>query len=326
MSDIVSDRNLHDQLSRWVAAGLIGPEQAARIEAAEAARLDRAPAAAAAPALAGRAPLVVEALGYLGGALAIIAGFITVGQLWPDIPTGAQLAFAATAAVLLAVAGAVVRAGGDPAFGRLRSVLWAMSTACLAAFVGVLAAQVLDIAGVSIAVLTAAVTTAYAAALWWFAPVPLQQLILFAGAAVTVGTGIARLDSDLITWGPGLGVWTLSGLWAVAVHHGYLRPPTAAYLAAAVGLLIGAQLTMEVAAGHVLALATVAALLAAGVALRAVWLLGIGALGVLLVVPTAAVRYLPESVGAPLSILAVGLILLGVALWLARWPRSRRAS
>jgi hypothetical protein len=57
-----------------------------------------------------RAPLIVEALGYLGGILAVIAGFVAVGQLWPDIPTGAQLAFAAAGAVLLAAAGAVVHA------------------------------------------------------------------------------------------------------------------------------------------------------------------------------------------------------------------------
>jgi hypothetical protein len=31
-------------------------------------------------------PLVAEALGYLGGALAVVAGFVAVRQVWPDIP------------------------------------------------------------------------------------------------------------------------------------------------------------------------------------------------------------------------------------------------
>jgi uncharacterized membrane protein YidH (DUF202 family) len=82
---------------------------------------------------------------------------------------------------------------------------------------------------------------------------------------------------------------------------------------------------MEVAAGHVLALLTVAALLAAGVALRRVWLLGLGAYGIVQVVPQTAVRYLPESVGAPLALFAIGLVLLGVALWLARSHRTPRS-
>jgi hypothetical protein len=200
-----------------------------------------------------------------------------------------------------------------------------MSTACLAAFVGLFAAQVWHFGGVSTALLTGALTTAYATALWVYAPAPLQHLALFIGAAVTVGAGVARLDPDLGTWGPGFGVWTLSALWAVAVYHGYVGPRSAGYPAAAVGLLVGAQLTMEVAAGHALAVATVAALFAAGVLLRKVWLLAIGALGVLQVVPLTAVRYLPESVGAPLALFLVGLILLGVALWLARWSRMRRS-
>jgi hypothetical protein len=320
--------DLHEQLMRWVAQGLIDPAQASRIEAAE---RSSGPPAVPVPvgrrSLSGRAPLVVEALGYLGGALAVIAGFIAVNQLWPDIPVAAQLAFAATAAAVLGVAGAATRTGGDPAFGRLRSVLWLMSTGCLAAFVTVLADQVWGVSSLGTVVLAAAVTAGYAAVLWWRSPSPLQHLAMFAAVAVAVGSGIALLGPDLRMWGPGLGVWMLSVLWAFAVHRGFLRPRTAGYVAAAVGLLVGAQLTMEVAAGHVLALGTVAALLAAGVALRSVWLLAVGAIGVMVVVPETAVRYLPRSVGAPLALLAVGLALLGVALGLARswrkpWSRS----
>jgi hypothetical protein len=81
------------------------------------------------------------------GALVISAGFIAVGQFWRNIPTGAQLAFAATAAVILAVVGAVMPTGGDPAFGRLRTVLWTMSTASLTALMGLLAAQVWHLGG-----------------------------------------------------------------------------------------------------------------------------------------------------------------------------------
>ncbi len=46
-------------------------------------------------------------------------------------------------------------------------------------------------------------------------------------------------------------------------------------------------MTMEMAAGQALALATVAGLLAAGVALRRVLLLGFGAAGIILIVPGA---------------------------------------
>ncbi len=338
MSDLLSGSQLHELLKRWVAEGWIDDGQATRIEAAEAARAQRqvpaGPGAAgvptAVPAAAGpahhRAPLVVEALGYLGGILAVVAGFIAVNQLWPGIPTSAELAFAAAGTVALGVVAALMRAGDDPAFGRLRSVLWLLSAVSLAAFMGVLAAQVWDFSGPGTALVTAAAGTVYAAVLWWRMRTPLQHLALFANLAVVAGAGIASAGPGLDAWGPGLGVWALSAVWGVAAHRGYLAPRNAGYLAAGVGLLVGAQMTMEVAAGHALALATVAGLLAAGVALRRVWVLALGAIGVAEVVPQTVSRYLPQSVAAPLAVFTVGVALLGVALWLAktrRTPRSR---
>jgi hypothetical protein len=329
MPDLLTAPGLHDLLGRWVADGLIDAGQAARIEAAEAARLSaagsgQAAAARPAPGPGQRRALTVEALGYVGGALAIVAGFVAVGQLWPDITTSAELAFAAGGAIALLVAGAAIRTGDDPPLGRLRSVLWLMSAASLAAFVGVLAAQVWDYGGISTALAMAAASTAYATALWWRARAPLQHLAMFASAAVLAGTGIARAGPGLGAWGPGLGVWGLSALWAIAVYRGYLVPRDTGYLAAVIGLLVGAQMTMAMAAGQVLALVTVAGLLAAGVALRRVALLGLGAAGVIITVPQTAARYLPKSVGAPLAVFIVGLVLLGAALWLAK-TRKRSA-
>ena len=85
---------------------------------------------------------MAEALGYAGGVLAIAAGIYLAGELWPGLSTGAVLAFAAVACVVLGAGGAAVRTTGDPALRRLRSVLWLMSTVSLAAFTGTLADQV----------------------------------------------------------------------------------------------------------------------------------------------------------------------------------------
>jgi hypothetical protein len=330
--------DLTEQLARWTAAGLIDAGQASRIAAAEAARgastptspgqaaADQAaagqagaqqPAAGQAPA-ARRAPLVVEALGYLGGVLAIVAGFTLVPLLWPHIPRGAELALAAIATVAFWAVGAVLRTRDEPAFRRLRSVLWLLSTASLAAFVGVVAAKIWGLGSASAAVVTTAVATVYAVPLWWRTRSAPQHLAMFVGTALTVGTGIAWLSPGSGPWGPGLGVWGVSALWGLAAQRGYLGPLTAGYVSAGVGLLVGSQLTIETAAGHALGVATVAGLLAAGVLLRRVLLLGFGAVGIIAVVPETATRYLPTSAGAPLAIFVVGLSLLGLALWLAK--------
>src|SRR6185503_19069477 len=130
-----SDAELRKHLDRWVAEGLIDTAQATRIETAET-------PAAGSRATGSRAPMVAEALGYAGGVLAIAAGLYLVRDLWPNLSTGAVLAFAAAACAALGAGGAAVRATSDPALRRLRSVLWLLSTVSLAAFAGTLADQV----------------------------------------------------------------------------------------------------------------------------------------------------------------------------------------
>jgi Predicted membrane protein (DUF2157) len=331
MTELSSDADLRRQLDRWVAQGLIDASQATRIEVAETARAEQAPGSPAesqaagevravsrTPSATSRAPLVAEALGYCGGVLAIAAGILMVREFWRGIPTGAELALAAVASIGLGAAGAALQATSHAVFRRLRSALWLMSTASLAAFAGVLAEQVWKFSPVSTALVAAAAATAYGAALWLRTRALLQHLAMFASAAVLVGTAVARLGPDSGTWGPGLGVWALSVLWVVAVTRGYLAPRATGYFAAGIGLLIGAQLTMPVAAGQALAVATVAGLLAAGVLLRQAWLVALGAVGVLQVVPQTAARYLPTSAAAPLAIFVAGVVLLGSAVWLAK--------
>jgi Predicted membrane protein (DUF2157) len=318
MTELPSGAELRRHLDRWVADGLIDAKQAARIETAEASPASPEPAAVS------RAPLVAEALGYAGGVLAIAAGIFMVRELWPGIPTGAGLAFAAVAWVVLGAGGAAVRTTGDPAFRRLRSVLWLMSTAGLAAFTGTLADQVWRFSPASTTLVTSAAAAAYGAALWWRTRAVLQHLAVFASVAILVGTAVYQLDPGVEEWGPGLGIWALSALWGVAVIRGYLPPGDTGYFAAGTGLLISAQLTMQVAAGHVLAIATVAGLLAGGVLLRQAWLVALGAVGVLLVTPQTTSRYLPTSAAAPVAIFVAGVVLLGSGVWLARRPRGSR--
>jgi len=277
---------------------------------------EEAPATAPEPAAVPRAALLAEVIGYAGGALVIVAGLYLAGELWPDIPTGAALALAAVACAALGAAGVALRTPGSPPARRLRSVLWLLSTASLAAFMGILGNQVWQLSPAGTTMAAAAAAGVYGAAQWWRTRAVLQHLAVFASAAVLVGTAVAQLG--LGNWALGLGIWTLSALWGGAVSRGYLLPRGAGFFAAGFGLLVGIQFAMDVPAGHLLALATVAGLLAGGVLLREVWLAGLGAVGVLLVVPQTAERYLPESAAAPLAVFVAGVVLVGSAVWLAK--------
>lgn len=330
MAESVIDPDLHEQLERWLAEGLIDAGQAVRIEVAEAARARplSQPAAQArtesppAVSFSSRTPLVVEALGYLGGTLAIVAGLITAPMLWPRIPTVAELAIAAIATAAFGIAGGVLRVGDSPSFLRLRSVLWLMSAIGFSAFMAILTTQTWDLGDDSAALVTALAVTAYAVPMWWRTRATLQHLAMFAGAAGVTGTAIA--SAGLPGWVPGLGIWGLGILWALAVYRGYLVPHTVGYAVAGIAMLTGAQITMDAAAGPTLALVTVAGLLAAGVLLHRIVLLGLGSAGVVVLVPQIMTRYLPTSIGAPLAVCAVGLILVGVALLVAAQARRPR--
>jgi len=313
---------LNEQLARWTAAALIEPAQAKRISEYEAARSPVPPA----QAQHRRLPLVAEVLGYVGAVIAITALVVAVRQFWPHVPAAVELAFAGSAAVLLAVAGAALRINGEPAFARLRSVLWLLATVGAAAFAAVLTDRVLRMTDDDVALVTASTWTACAIPLWWRCRSGLLQLAMFGGSVAIVETTIGRFVDYPLDWQFGLGLWALSSLWGAAAWQSWLTPRTAGLAAAGSGVLVGAILTVDTSAGLPFALATVAGLLAAGVASRKGALLGLGVAGLIYVVPEAANRYLPRSAAAPIAVALVGLLLMAIALWLARSRIKKTAS
>jgi predicted membrane protein DUF2157 len=305
---------LREQLARWTATGLIEADQAQRIEAAERERLVVSPGR--------RLPLVAEVLGYVGAVIAIAAASVTIHQFWKNVPAPAELAFAAAVAIGLLAAGAATRAGSEPALARLRSVLWLLATASVTAFAAVLTHRYLHMPDHDVAVISAAAWTACAIPLWWQTRSALQHLAAFGGAIALTETGLDQLDPGIGNFGYGLALWVIAALWAAGAYRGYLPPRTAGVLLSAAGLLAGAIISMDDAAGQALAVLTVAGLLTAGIITRRVPVIIIGAIGVVYAVPDIANRYLPGSVGAPLAVAVTGIVLLGIALWLARTRRS----
>jgi hypothetical protein len=301
---------LHEQLARWTAAGLIDVDQADRIEAAERERAMTLPGR--------RLPLVAEVLGYVGAVIAITAIVVTVHQIWKHVPTAVELATAGVIAVGLLLAGAALATDTDPALARLRSVLWLLSTASAAAFVAMLTGRYLQLAGADGALTTSAASLAYAVPLWWRNRSALQHLAAFVAAVAVLETCIDRIDPRAGSFAFGIALWVLALAWGIAVSRGRLVPAPVGMLLSGAGALVGAIIAMDQSAGVLLAIATVVGLFACGVLVHQVPLIGIGAVGTLYVVPRAATRYLPGSVAAPLAVAVVGLVLLGVALWLSR--------
>jgi hypothetical protein len=315
MPDSDAARALREQLTRWTASGLISADQASRIETAELTLNASAPHR--------RLPLVAEVLGYVGAVIAITAASVVIHQFFRHVPPVVELAFAAVVAIGLTVAGAALRTGAEPAFARLRSVLWLLATAGAAGFVVILSRRYLHLSDSNTALLSEGAWLACAIPMWWRTRSVVQHLAVFAGAAALTETVVDRVHPNVGTFGIGLTLWMVAVAWGLAVYRGYLVPRTTGLIVSGVGVLAGAILAMDEAAiGQVLALVTVAGLLSAGILLRRVLLIAIGGVGTLYVVPDAATRYLPGSVAAPLAVAVVGLMLFGIAFWLARTRRK----
>ena len=310
MTESTDPGALREQLARWTAAGLMEMDQADRIEAAERERAVTLPGR--------RMPLVAEVLGYVGAVIAITAIIMTMHQLWKHVPTGIETATAGAIALGLLLAGVALRTNTDPALARLRGVLWLLSTAGAAAFVAVLTGGYLHQADADSALTTAAAALVYAVPLWWRNRSALQHLAAFGAAVAVLGTSIDRIDPRAGAVSYGIAIWVFALAWGIGVLRGRLVPAPVGMLLSGAGALAGAIITMDHSEGVLLAIATVAGLFACGVLMHQVPLIGIGAVGTLYVVPDAATRYLPGSVAAPLAVAVVGLVLLGVALWLAR--------
>ena len=111
----------------------------------------------------GRVSPAIEAVGYLGGALAVAAVFfiLVVGT---DLDEGAQVALAGLLSAVLLGGGAAVRRDTPPA-RRLKSVLWAASVASAAATGALVAGQLVDGSGEAIALTSSGIAVLMAAVL-----------------------------------------------------------------------------------------------------------------------------------------------------------------
>lgn len=311
---------LEVQINDWVAEGIITETQAARIR--DRARVPvaatREPAPQRTTGLGGDElrSYAVEALGYLGGLLVVIAAMLLANLYWSDLGVGARVGILAGAAVGLVVAGSLTPADRGDAWSRLRSVLWAAATAAVAGTAAVFVDEVLEWQETDMALAVSGAATVAAALLWLAHRTALQQIVLMVGSMIVAGTALDEfLDGD---WAIGVGIWAVALTWVVLGSTQRLRPREMAMALGAVGMVFGASATMTYDAGIVLALLTVAGVVLVAVLARSLPMLGAGAIGTLMIVPRAVNEWFPGELTAPFVLLGLGGGLVVLAVWIAR--------
>lgn len=342
-------------LDRWRQAELLSEEQVAAIVRFEAEREPPAGTASTPAPVArrstSRVPLVAEALGYLGGALAGVGVVLVAAHYWEDLALAGQLALAAGASIVMFVVGLLVGRLGDPAFDRMRAFVWAASSAAAGTCGVVVVRGGLDSDDAAALVLGGAVAVAaHSGALWRLRDRPVQQLIALGAAVTAVGSCGALLASD--GWW-GFAVWAAGG---ALVALGIAKRGSSPDLTEAIGaiaMVVGAFTVASewASAGTLFLVATTVAMAAVALVPMDVapvdrWILGaIGSVASLFAVPgsvgwfayqagfaTGAVLWgcgavlvalgLLRRVHLPLVAQGVGSValLVGAAVTAAQWP------
>ncbi|TCC30762.1 DUF2157 domain-containing protein [Kribbella speibonae] len=301
-------------IAHWADAGLISADQAVRLRA----DVEQKAVIPAAPQRE-RSAVLVEALAYLGGTIVLIAAGLLGAQYWDALPDLGRLALVGGASALLVVAGSVVPRRLGEASVRLRSVLWLLATAAAAGFAALFADIVLELHGVDIAIVSGVTATVVAAGLWSRLRTVAQQAAVFVALMVTTAAVVAKVTDDAHL--PGLAVWGVGVVWFLLGVVGVTTPRRPVLALSALGILVGAVMTLPTDAGMVLALVTVVAIVVLAVRFRDLMLLGVGALGALNILPAVVTEWFPGDLAPPLVLLVFGGLLVAAALYTARRRR-----
>jgi hypothetical protein len=293
----------------WVKSGFISPEQGSLLKGSVASQ-----PSGVFSLPEHRGSLVIEAVGYLGGAILLAGCILVASQLWDDLSTSTRVTVVGLASLLLVSVGFLVPAGTIG--GRLRAVLWAAGTGAFAGFLDLLTDEALDLGGPDVRLYTSLGTAALAAGLFAVRRTVVQQLVLMVATAVFAAAVVDRLPAP--TEATGLGVFAVGLVWASLAWGGLLSPQSFGLALGAAMTIFGAMLTGEADSGMVLTLLTIVAVLVWAVVVRDLALLVVAAVGALINAPPAIGRWFPDSTAAGFGVVAAGALLVLVAVGIAR--------
>lgn len=266
--------------------------------------------------------MVLEALGYLGGAIVVVALALLGSFVWPELTRVGQLAVIAAIFLLLLGAGfGVPQRLGSPA-RRLRAVIWAAATVAWAVLVGFGVETYTGLHNEQVVAVAAWSSVVLALLLWFLHHAALQQIAVFSALLVGVGVGTYLLQGgepgqDDAVW-QGVTIGVVSLVWFGFGWLNRIRPSELAMAIGTVGALFAVMIGADSAVVAVAGLALLAGLVALSVWRRDFVLLIIAAVGAFQLLPRVVMTFFPGVLAAALLLLVVGLLLIAAALLIAR--------
>lgn len=256
--------SLDQHIAWWREAGLITAEQAEAIAEQERRWADQT--GAVAPDVSpttdvrpGRLPLVVEALGYIGGVLSMVGAVLLVSRYWTDMALEVRLGLGVAVSLVLMVAGLLVHET-DPALVRLRWSLWLLSSIAAGATTALVAIDGFDAEDPVVVALAVSIVVGLQNGVLWADRVrPVQQALFLAAVPVIVGTSAQQVFGTTVA---GL---LVAGTGVVVLVVGLVGRTVLPALTDGIGasaIVIGVALTIEQYTGAgLLALVAIATVL-----------------------------------------------------------------
>lgn len=306
--------DLAGALRRAVEAQILTADQAQAVLAAERTRGEASGGGLRLP--------VTEALGYLGGLLALSGAVTLAIQYWRDVPTAGRLGLLAAVAVATWLVGARIGDGSAPALIRLRGALWFASTAAVAAFAGEVVWDVAHAGESAVWLSAGAAAAVHAALLWQLRDRPAQHLACLAGVLTTAGAAASLAGGGGAV---GLAVAAAGAVWVAAGWIAVLAPPVLALAGGGIGVLAGSGITAGEWSDAAPLLGLVAAMVfvAVGIGTDRTPLTVVGLAGGFGYLPWTVGHFFADSLGVPLAMLLCGIALLAVTLVVLRRPSRR---
>lgn len=317
----VRTEELLERVTVWQQVGLVSDQQAAAIAAYE-----RDLAQQGGATTQGRdRTTAAEAIGYVGAALVLGAVGLFVGEFWGGLTPGGQLALALLVTLSLAAAATMLRGATSPAISRLTSVLFVGVVAGVGWSTAIVTDEILRWSGDDAALAVGVATVAVALTLYLARQRALPQLTLLVAGLTLLTALLERPDLTLETFWFALPYAAVGTVWVLLGEGGYLAPRTVATTSGSVLALValqGASFGDLRLLALVLAVAAAAGLVTAAVTVGGLHHLGVGAVGLFVVVPQLVFELFGDAIGAPATLLLVGVLLVLLAVGLGRARRE----
>lgn len=303
-------------LRRWQEAGLVDDATAARIKAFEAAPDDE-------EAATFERPTFTEALLYLGVVVIAVGVVVLAATNWGHLGSWGRVAVPGVPAVIALLAGWWMRREEAAPVQRGASAAWFVAPGLAAGATAVF----LNETGVreeNMAMVSAIVMMAFAAALWWLMPRSLQ-VISGAASSLLFSLAVAAETSRVSErWALTTSGFTILGFGALAfaaVELGFIKPRIACQLLAAIAITFGSFFVTTSTPIGVFELAP----FVAGILL--VWLsveLGFfpytvaGVVAIFLGTFVTIIKHVPDPTLAALALMFSGVVMIAVVVLIAR--------